>query len=108
MTNFWRTLVLIVVGLGAGWAATRIGGGPPTVRNALDDTAATGDAAVTPPPEAPADAPPGAANDGPTAADVEAQIRRAEAALGDRADPDQELPVDPLRADVAIALPSDI
>jgi hypothetical protein len=99
MTNFWRTLVLIIVGLGAGWAATRIGSGPPTVRNALDDTAATSDAADTAPPAEAA---------APTDAEVEAQIRRAEAALGDRADPDQELPVDPLRADVAIALPSDI
>lgn len=99
MTAFWRTLVLILVGLGAGFAATRIGSGPPGAGNALDDTTTTGDAAVTvPPAEAAA----------PTAADVEAQIRRAEAVLGDRADPDQELPVDPLRADVAIALPSDI
>jgi hypothetical protein len=99
MTNFWRTLVLLVVGLGAVWAATRIGSGPPTARNALDDTTATGDAAVTAPP---------AEADAPTEAEIEAQIRRAEVALGDRADPDQELPVDPLRADVAIALPSDI
>ncbi len=99
MKNFWRTLVLILVGLGAGWAATRIGSGPPTVRNALDDTEATADAAVTAPP---------AEGNAPTDAEIEAQIRRAEEALGDRADPDQELPVDPLRADVAIALPSDI
>jgi hypothetical protein len=46
--------------------------------------------------------------DAPTQTDIEAQIRSAEEALGDRADPNQELPVDPLRADVAIALPSDI
>ena len=104
MKNLWRTLVLIVVGLGAGSAATRIGGGPPTVRNALDDSAATGDAAVTPPPKAP----PEAVNDAPTEAEIEAEIKRAEAALGDRADPDQELEVNPLKADVAISLPSDI
>ncbi len=99
MKSFWRTLVLILVGLGAGWAATRIGSGPPTLRSALDDTAVTADAPVTAPP---------AEGTVPTDAEIEAQIRRAEEALGDRADPDQELPVDPLRADVAIALPSDI
>jgi hypothetical protein len=99
MTNFWRTLLLIVVGLGAGWAATRIGGGPPTVRSALDDSDVAGDPAVTAPP---------AESDAPSAADIEAQIRRAEEVLGDRASPDKELPVDPLRADVAIPLPSDI
>jgi len=99
MKSFWRTLVLILVGLGAGWAATRIGSGPPTLRNALDDTAGTADAAISAPP---ADA------DAPTDAEVEAQIRRAEEALGERADPNEELPVDPLRADVAISLPSDI
>jgi hypothetical protein len=89
MTTFWRTFVLIMAGLGAAWAVTRVGSGPPTVFNTLDAPApATGDA--------------------PTQADIDAQIRRAEEALGDRADPNQELPVDPLRADVAIALPSDI
>ncbi len=89
MTTFWRTFVLVLAGLGAAWAVTRVGGGPPTVFN-------------TPDAAAPSE------GDAPSQADIEAQIRRAEEALGDRADPDQELPVDPLRADVAIALPSDI
>ena len=44
----------------------------------------------------------------PTDAATEAAAEQAEAALGERADPNQELPVDPLRADVAISLPSDI
>lgn len=99
MTNIWRTLLLVVVGLGAGWAASRIGSGPPSVISTIQESAATDDAQAAPPSaEAPA----------PTDAEIEAQIRRAEEALGDRADPNQELPVDPLRADVAIALPSDI
>lgn len=89
MTSFWRTLVLILAGLGAAWAVTRVGGVPPTVWNTLDE-AATGERAA------------------PSQADIEAQIRQAEEALGERADPNQELPVDPLRADVAISLPSDI
>jgi hypothetical protein len=89
MTSFWRLLVLLVAGLGATWAVTRVGDGPPTVFNTLDDAAPADEAA-------------------PGAAEVEAQIRAAEEALGERADPNQELPVDPLRADVAIALPSDI
>jgi hypothetical protein len=97
MTSFWRTLVLILAGLGAAWAVTRVGGVPPTVWNTLDDAAPAADV-----PAAPAE---GAA---PTQADIEAQIRQAEEALGERADPNQELPVDPLRADVAISLPSDI
>lgn len=84
MTKLWRTLVLLVVGVGAAWAVTRIGSGPPAVYDALDDSTA------------------------PTDAEIEAQIRRAEVALGDRADPNQELPVEPLRADIAIALPSDL
>lgn len=92
MTSFWRTLVLILAGFGAAWAVTRLGGVPPTVFNTLDDTA----------PSAPA------GGEAPSPADIEAQIRQAEEALGERADPDQELPVDPLRADVAISLPSDI
>lgn len=92
MTAFWRILVLTVAGLGATWAVTRVGGGPPTVSSTLDDAA----------PSVPAE---GVA---PSQADIEAQIRQAEEALGERADPNQELPVDPLRADVAIALPSDI
>jgi hypothetical protein len=100
MTSFWRTLVLILAGFGAAWAVTRIGGTPPTVWNTLDEAAP----APTPEPAA-APAAEGAA---PSQADIEAQIRRAEEALGERADPNQELPVDPLRADVAISLPSDI
>ena len=91
MTSFWRTLVLILAGFGAAWAVTRLGGVPPTVFNTLDDE--------TPVADVPA---------APSQADIEAQIRQAEEALGGRADPDQELPVDPLRADVAISLPSDI
>jgi hypothetical protein len=91
MTSFWRTLVLILAGFGAAWAVTRVGGVPPTVFNTLDDE--------TPAADVPA---------APSQADIEAQIRQAEEALGERADPDQELPVDPLRADVAISLPSDI
>ncbi|MEQ1801996.1 MAG: hypothetical protein ABL989_08755 [Gammaproteobacteria bacterium] len=98
MTSFWRTLVLILAGLGAAWAVTRVGGVPPTVFNSLDDTAPA--AAGLPP--APAEAA------APSQADIEAQIRQAEEALGDRADPNEELPVDPLRVDVAISLPSDI
>ena len=94
MTTFWRTLLLIVSGLGATWAATRIGGAPPTVFNTLDEGT-------------PVAAPPAAADE-PGPGDIETQIRKAEQALGDRADPEQELPVDPLRADVAISLPSDI
>ena len=114
MTSFWRTLVLILAGLGAVWAATRIGGVPPTVFNTLDDadSAAIGSVAVPPDPpgDPPADVPAPGPDEvaAPTAADIEAEIRRAEEALGDRADPNQELPVDPLRADVAISLPSDI
>jgi len=92
MTSFWRTLVLILAGLGAAWAVTRIGGVPPTVFNTLDET--------TPAPPAETAA--------PSQADIEAEIRKAEEALGERADPNQELPVDPLRADVPISLPSDI
>lgn len=92
MTTFWRTFVLVLAGLGAAWAVTRVGSGPPTVFDSLDDTA----------PTAPT------SGDAPSEADIEAQIRRAEEVLGDRANPNQELPVDPLRADVAIALPSDI
>ena len=84
MTAFWRIFILVTAGLGAAWAVSQVGSGPPTVA------------------QAPAEA------DAPTEEDIEAQIRRAEEALGDRADPNQELPVDPLRADVAIALPSDI
>ncbi len=84
MTTFWRTFILAVAGLGAAWAVSQVGSGPPTVRNNLDEA------------------------DAPAQEDIEAQIRRAEEALGDRDDPNQELPVDPLRADVAIALPSDI
>ena len=91
MTSFWRTLVLMLAGFGAAWAVTRVGGVPPTVFNTLDDE--------TPAADVPA---------APSQADIEAQIRQAEEALGERADPDQELPVDPLRADVAISLPSDI
>ncbi len=97
MTTFWRTFILVVAGLGAAWAVTQIGGGPPTVLNTLEEPA--------PPATGPEPAP---AGDAPTQADIEAQIRQAEEALGDRANPNQELPVDPLRADVAIALPSDI
>jgi hypothetical protein len=99
MTAYWRTLVLILAGLGTAWAVTRVGGVPPTVLNTLDAPAEPG-GEVAPP----------AATEGaaPAQADIEAEIRRAEEALGDRADPNQELPVDPLRADVAIALPSDI
>ena len=95
MKTFWRTFVLVLAGLGAAWAVTQVGGGPPTVFNTLDPATPTTPAAPT-------------EGDGPSEADIEAQIRRAEEALGDRADPNQELPVDPLRADVAIALPSDI
>jgi hypothetical protein len=117
MTSFWRTLVLVLAGLGATWAVTRVGDGPPTVFDRLDDAAPTAAPAATPPasptpgaagpadgpvPPPPADAAP------PTDAEVEAQIRAAEEALGERADPNRELPVDPLRADVAISLPSDI
>ena len=91
MTSFWRTLVLMLAGFGAAWDVTRVGGVPPTVFNTLDDE--------TPAADVPA---------APSQADIEAQIRQAEEALGERADPDQELPVDPLRADVAISLPSDI
>ena len=91
MTSFWRTLVLMLAGFGAAWAVTRVGGVPPTVFNTLDDE--------TPAADVPA---------APSQAEIDAQIREAEAALGERADPDQELPVDPLRADVAISLPSDI
>jgi hypothetical protein len=97
MTSFWRTLVVILAGLGAAWAVTRVGGVPPTVWNTLDDEAPAADV-----PAAPAD------DEAPSQADIEAQIRQAEEALGDRADPNQELPVDPLRADVPISLPSDI
>jgi hypothetical protein len=97
MTSFWRTLVLILAGFGAAWAVTRLGGVPPTVFNTLDDAPSAAD-----PPPAPA------GGEAPSPADIEAQIRQAEEALGERADPDQELPVDPLRADVAISLPSDI
>lgn len=100
MTSFWRTLVLILAGLGAAWAVTRVGGVPPTVWNTLDETTPAVPAADPPPP--PAEAAP------PSQAEIEAQIREAEAALGEREDPNQELPVDPLRADVAISLPSDI
>ncbi len=91
MTTFWRTFILVVAGLGAAWAVTQVGSGPPTVLNTLEEPA-----------------PAAAAGDAPTQAEIEAQIRQAEEALGDRANPNQELPVDPLRADVAIALPSDI
>ncbi len=100
MKSFWRTLVLILAGFGAAWAVTRVGGVPPTVFNTLDDTTPAAPAADPLPP--PAEAAP------PSQAEIEAQIRQAEAALGEREDPDQELPVDPLRADVAISLPSDI
>ena len=95
MTRFWRACVVVVAGLGAAWAVTRIGSGPPTVFNTLD-AAGAGEAGVP------------AEGDAPSQADIEAQIRSAEEALGDRADPNQELPVAPLRADVAISLPSDI
>jgi hypothetical protein len=95
MTTFWRSFVLALAGLGAAWAVTRVGSGPPTVFNTLDPAAPDVPAAPT-------------VGDAPTQTDIEAQIRSAEEALGDRADPNQELPVDPLRADVAIALPSDI
>jgi hypothetical protein len=107
MTSFWRTLVLILAGLGAAWAVTRIGGAPPTVWNTLDEAApaATPEPAAAPAADQPAPTAEGAA---PSQADIEAQIRQAEEALGERADPNQELPVDPLRADVAISLPSDI
>jgi len=97
MTSFWRTLVLILAGLGTAWAVTRVGGVPPTVWNTLDDEAPAAEV-----PAAPAEVA------APTQADIEAQIRQAEEALGERADPNEELPVDPLRADVAISLPSDI
>jgi hypothetical protein len=100
MTSLRRTLVLILAGLGAAWAVTRIGGVPPTVWNTLDEAAPAGPAAEPRPPPAEAAA--------PSQAEIEAQIRQAEEALGERADPNQELPVDPLRADVAISLPSDI
>lgn len=102
MTSFWRTLVLILAGAGAAWAVTRVGGVPPTVFNTLDDSAPAADASVGVPAAGTGE---GAA---PTQEEIEAEIRRAEEALGDRADPNQELPVDPLRADVAISLPSDI
>jgi len=95
MTTFWRTFILALAGLGAAWAVSVVGSGPPTVFNTLDEAASS-------PTQAPAEAA------APTQEDIEAQIRRAEEALGERADPNQELPVDPLRADVAIALPSDI
>jgi hypothetical protein len=97
MTTFWRTFILVIAGLGAAWAVSGVGSGPPTVFNTLDEASPSADLPAAP---APADA--------PTQEDIEAQIRSAEEALGDRADPNQELPVDPLRADVAIALPSDI
>lgn len=99
MTSFWRTLVLILAGLGATWAVTRVGGVPPTVWNTLDETTPAVPAADPPPPSEAAP---------PSEAEIEAQIREAEAVLGEREDPNQELPVDPLRADVAISLPSDI
>ena len=95
MTTFWRTFILVIAGLGAAWAVSGVGSGPPTVFNTLDPAAPDVPAAPT-------------VGDAPTQTDIEAQIRSAEEALGDRADPNQELPVDPLRADVAIALPSDI
>ena len=88
-----------MAGLGAAWAVTRVGSGPPTPWNTLDEAAESADVPAAPPP------PQAAA---PSQEDIEAQIRRAEEALGDRANPNQELPVEPLRADVAIALPSDI
>jgi len=99
MTTFWRTIVLVLIGLGAAWAVTQVGSGPPTVLNTLEES--------TPPATGP-EPPPAASGDAPTQADIEAQIRQAEEALGERANPNQELPVDPLRADVAISLPSDI
>jgi hypothetical protein len=87
-----------MAGLGVAWAVTQVGSGPPTVFNTLEpDTPVAPDAPAAP-----------TAGEAPSQAEIEAQIRRAEEALGDRADPNQELPVDPLRADVAIALPSDI
>jgi len=101
MTTFWRTFILVIVGLGAAWAVSGVGSGPPTVMNTLDEASPSADLPAAPPP-APA------AAEAPAQEDVEAQIRRAEEALGDRASPNQELPVEPLRADVAIALPSDI
>ena len=90
MTAFWRTFILALAGLSAAWAVTRVGDGPPTVMNTLDDPAPAGEA------------------EAPTTEDVAAQIQQAEEALGNRVNPNEELPVDPLRADVAIALPSDI
>ena len=101
MTTFWRTFILVIAGLGAAWAVSGVGSGPPTVFNTLDAAAPTGAGATDTGP-----VPTG--GDAPSQTDIEAQIRSAEEALGDRADPNQELPVDPLRADVAIALPSDI
>ena len=96
MTAFWRTIILALAGLGAAWAVTRVGDGPPTVFNSLDDTAPSAESA------------PSADAKAPTEEDVATQIQRAEEALGNRVSPNEELPVDPLRADVAIALPSDI
>lgn len=103
MTSFWRTLVLILAGVGAAWAVTRVGGVPPTVFNTLAESSPAAAAEQDPTP-----APPAGEAEPPSQAEIDAQIRQAEEALGERADPNQELPVDPLRADVAISLPSDI
>ena len=46
MTTFWRTFILVVAGLGAAWAVTQVGSGPPTVLNTLEEPAPA--AAATP------------------------------------------------------------
>ncbi|MEZ5566333.1 MAG: hypothetical protein R3F24_12910 [Gammaproteobacteria bacterium] len=104
ITTYWRTVILLVASLGAAWAVTQVGDGPPGIAPQATDTDQPA------PDQSESDQPESGQAESPELdqAAVEEQIRRAETALGERADPDRELPVEPLRADVAIALPSDI
>lgn len=93
-----RALILLLTAGGAALGAVQIGSGPPSVFTVLA-------AEESPVP------PTGAADEAgapPSDAEVEAELRRAEEALGGKSKASEELPVKPLRADLPISLPSDI
>jgi hypothetical protein len=109
MTSFLRAVILIIAGIGVTIAAIRIGGGPPSIRDALDGDESAQDQTTPAPAEAPSPAPDASASsEPPTESEVEAELRRAEEAIAGKAKASEELPVKPLRADLPISLPSDI
>jgi hypothetical protein len=89
----WKNnAALIALALASTWALGQVGPGPEPASG---------------PQEPPLQDPTPASVPAPTEAEIQTELKRAEAALDGKDDPDREAPVKPLRADVAIALPSD-